>query len=183
MISGFTTILYHCTWLLHIGLNTEVKVTCYPIHFYGCRNNNRAICQVQWLFCWPGVWHLLTNSAKQTFILDFYSGHLLSYHIYLRISHTADKSRSVFDPVILSSGICSPYKSRSSIGLKYLKIGIIVVIREKVDPVIQIHGISKCVVNINFFTGSDTHTSTHTLRERERERETYILSLIIWRYQ
>ena len=70
----------------------------------------------------------------------------------------AYKSRSIYDPVILSSGICSPYKSRSAIDLKSLKIQIIVVIREKVDPIIQTHGVSKCVVNINFFTGRDTHT-------------------------
>ena len=74
----------------------------------------------------------------------------------------------IFDPVILSSATCSPYKSSSSIGLKYLKIGFIVVIREKVDPVIQTHGVSKCVVNISF---SDTHAQAHTERERERETE------------
>jgi len=39
----------HCAQLLHIGLNTEGKVTCYQIHFYSCRNNNRAICHVQWV--------------------------------------------------------------------------------------------------------------------------------------
>ena len=46
MINGFNAIPYHCTQLLNIGLNTEVKVTCYQIHFYGCRINNRAICRI-----------------------------------------------------------------------------------------------------------------------------------------
>jgi len=72
-----------------------------------------------------------------------------------------DKSRPAFRPVILCSGICSLYKSRSSIGLKFLRI---IIIGEKIDPVIQTHGVSKCIVNINFFTGSDTHKhrDTHT---------------------
>ena len=42
MITGFNAIPYHCARLLHIGLNTEVKVTSYQIHFYGCQNNKRA---------------------------------------------------------------------------------------------------------------------------------------------
>ena len=56
------------------------------------------------------------------------------YRIYVK---PADKLRSILDLVIFSSGICSLYKSRSSIGLKSLKILIIVVIREKADPVIS----------------------------------------------
>jgi len=71
-----------------------------------------------------------------------------------------DKSRSNFDPVILSSGICSPYKSRSSIGFKYW--------RKKLIQSFQTHNVSKCVVNISISSpvareiDREKHTHTHT---------------------
>jgi len=86
MINGFNAIPYHCARLLNTmgahspiaigllnnGLNTEIEVTCYQIHFYSCRNNNRAICQAQWILriifvtngmsLWSkNVWHRLCH--------------------------------------------------------------------------------------------------------------------------
>ena len=80
-----------------------------------------------------------------------------------------DKLRPIFDPVILSSGICSPYKSyksRSSIGLKSLKIRTIVVILGKHWPG---HSDSWCqqvcseyqFLHWQRHTERDTYTHTH----------------------
>ena len=57
-------------------------------------------------------------------------------------------NNNIIVPVFLYFKVYCIY-SRSGIGLKSLKIRIIVIIREKVDPVIQTHGVSKCVVNIS----------------------------------
>jgi len=87
---------------------------------------------------------------------------IIKYCIHSRISRPlADKSRSIFDHVILYSGICSLYKSRSSICLKSLKIRIIVVIREKLTQSFQTHGVSNCVINISMWISLAT-SHTHT---------------------
>ena len=73
-----------------------------------------------------------------------HAGVKIDYSIYLCISR--DKLRSIFDPVIISSGICSLYKSRLSIWLK---------IPQKSDPVVS---------NLWCQWHTHTHTNTHRFR-------------------
>jgi len=94
---------------------------------------------------------VLTLLVLEKVIAGIITGSWIStvYTRVLPIVNPADNSRSIFDPVIPSSCICSPYKSRSTsevlvcqflknvcliIWLKSLKIRIILVICEKAGP-------------------------------------------------
>jgi len=74
MINGFIAITYHCELLLHIDLNTEVKVTCYQIHFYGCLGRLRGLAVACWI---TDHYHLSSNLgvgiSESCFIFDFAS--------------------------------------------------------------------------------------------------------------
>ena len=84
MINGFNAIPYQWARLLHIGLDTEVEISCYQIHFYGCRKNNSNMSSPVRKHRRVDISAVQKRDIRQLIPLNrplcvfFYSGHLLS---------------------------------------------------------------------------------------------------------